>query len=120
MEDKKADRGDELRKNDIQVHIDKIQEKKKKLETRGRELLEAGKAEDPEYDSLIEQHRFLRGKQRFFEGMQSEVGPSPEFGIEARQKDAASRELSLDRANRQAETVDALDRLRKEALEKEL
>lgn len=93
-------KGEALRKQDIQQHIDKIEARKKELIKESRELLKAGKQDSPEYEALVEQHRFLRGKQRFFEDSQADV------------EDMDSSALK-DRA-RMEKPSDALDRLRKE------
>lgn len=57
----------------IRAYITGVDEKMRALEARGRKLLAEGSQESPEYQKLIDQHRLLRGKQRFFESAIKEV-----------------------------------------------
>lgn len=94
--------GAKLRRADIQLHIDKIEARKKALQLQGRELLARGKQDTAEYQTLVDKHRMLRGKQRFFEDMQNEIDISGE-----------NSELNNIRAAQETRS-EALDRLKKE------
>lgn len=104
-------KGQILRKADVQIHIDKIEERKKDLQAKGRELLSEGKQDTPEYDALVEQHRFLRGKQRFLEGAQEDIGTDKTESGQASNKDRTKQpeKMALEKGS------DALDRLYKDA-----
>lgn len=52
---------------DLKAHIAKIEDKKKDLIEQGRAMMAEGMQNSPEYDAIVEKHRMLRGKQRFFE-----------------------------------------------------
>lgn len=107
------DKGKALRKADVQVHIDTLEDRKKSLIAQGRQLMSEGKQDTPEYDKLVEQHRFLRGKQRFFEDAQADID---------KDSSDSSRESNKDRTkmpekNALEKGSEALDRLYKEANE---
>ena len=104
----KSEKGSALRKKDIESHISKISDKMKSLESQGRTLIDEGGADTPEYDALVEQHRMLRGKQRFFQAaIKNELTAN-------RSADEPSDALNIARAEKEETGGQALDRLIKE------
>ncbi len=105
------DKGKALRKMDVQTHIDDIEAQKQELNKRGRELMDEGKQDTPEYDKLIERHRFLRGKQRFFEYSQNFIDTDTSESGETSNKDRTQIKdrLPLEKGS------EALDRLYQES-----
>lgn len=114
-----AKEGKPLREEDLRRHITKVSEKMKSIKEEGKSLLSEGKAESPEYDALIEKHRMLRGKQRFFEDILKDVSDTGATMSSQGEKNADRAIAERSRKAANESTVEALDRLKSESEEEQ-
>jgi hypothetical protein len=103
------EKGKAARKAQIQEHMDKIEARKASLIKAGHQLMSEGKQDTPEYDALIESHRFLRGKQRFLEDAKEMVDTDPTMSSR-QSNEAAAKKPEKTKFEKGS---DALDRLRR-------
>jgi len=67
---------------DYESEIRNLDKQKGDLETRGRELLEAGKGDSDEFNDVVDQHRNVHGRRRLIDGMVKGSGDA-ESGAES-------------------------------------
>lgn len=113
-----AKKGAALRTKELQTRIKGLGEQMKSLQAEGKSLMESGKGESPEMDAVIEKHRLLRGRQRFFEGAIKDLVNVPTEYRHNEENESPARTVNRARAAREKSTGEHLDELLKGELEK--